>query len=58
MNVKAIAMIIGASLMTSTAYAASEGKITFIGSITDAPCSIAAGSLDQVIPLGGLTSPR
>ena len=58
MNVKAIAMIIGASLMASTAYAANEGegKITFTGSITDAPCSIAAGSLDQVIPLGAVSN--
>jgi len=58
MNVKAIAMIIGASLMASTAYAANqgEGKITFTGSITDAPCSIAAGSLDQIIPLGAVSN--
>lgn len=58
MKVKAIAMIVGASLMASTAYAANqgEGKITFTGSITDAPCSIAAGSLDQVIPLGAVSN--
>ncbi|MBP1000548.1 fimbrial protein [Serratia fonticola] len=58
MKVKAIAMIIGASLVASTAYAANqgEGKITFTGSITDAPCSIAAGSLDQVVPLGAVSN--
>jgi hypothetical protein len=38
MKVKAIAMIIGASLMASTAYGANqgEGKITFTGGIVKA----------------------
>lgn len=58
MNIKVITMIIGASLMVSTAYAANEGqgKITFTGSIIDAPCSIDPGSLEQVIPLGAVSS--
>lgn len=58
MNAKAIAIIIGMSLIASNTYAANEGagKITFTGSIIDAPCSIEPGSLEQVIPLGAISS--
>ncbi|MEL5596580.1 type 1 fimbrial protein [Serratia ureilytica] len=41
----------------STAYAAGGGgKVTFTGSIIDAPCSIAPGSLDQTVNLGGISN--
>lgn len=58
MNAKTIALIIGTSLIVNTAYAVNEGegKITFTGSIIDAPCSIEPGSLDQTIPLGAVSS--
>lgn len=44
--------------MVSVANAANEGegKITFTGSIVDAPCSITAGSADQTIPLGAISN--
>ncbi|QNK09015.1 type 1 fimbrial protein [Enterobacter sp. JUb54] len=44
--------------MASVANAADEGqgKITFTGSIVDAPCSITAGSADQTIPLGAISN--
>ena len=44
--------------MASVANAADQGqgKITFTGSIVDAPCSITAGSADQTIPLGAISN--
>ncbi|TCM69087.1 type 1 fimbria pilin [Acinetobacter calcoaceticus] len=33
-----------------------SGKVTFTGSIVDAPCSIAPESLDQVVPLGAVSN--
>ncbi len=37
---------------TTLANAADVGKVTFFGTIVDAPCSVAAESLDQTVPLG------
>lgn len=44
--------------LLSTANAADEGhgKITFYGSIIDAPCSIKAGDEDQTINLGSISN--
>ncbi|WP_028715591.1 fimbrial protein [Pantoea ananatis] len=58
MKVKATAIIIGASLVASTAYAAKqgEGKITFTGSIIDAPCTISQDSIDQTVNLGQVSN--
>lgn len=46
------------SLFTaSSVYAAGgTGKVTFTGSIIDAPCSIAPGSLDQTVSLGAISN--
>ncbi|OUF32413.1 hypothetical protein AZZ64_004679 [Enterobacter cloacae] len=43
--------------MLSTAYAAGEGqgKVTFTGSIIDAPCSITPESADQTVDLGQIS---
>lgn len=43
--------------MSSVAYAADQGhgKITFAGSIIDAPCSINPESIDQTIELGQIS---
>ncbi|AHG22481.1 fimbria A protein [Chania multitudinisentens RB-25] len=51
----ATVMVMG---MASVANAANqgEGKITFTGSIIDAPCSITADSADQSIPLGEVSN--
>ncbi|KAA0512258.1 MULTISPECIES: fimbrial protein [Enterobacter] len=46
------------SLITAGAHAATDqghGKITFLGSVIDAPCSIDAKSLDQTIQLGAIS---
>lgn len=42
-------MLFGAATI---ANAADVGKVTFFGTIVDAPCSVAAESLDQTVPLG------
>lgn len=44
--------------MSSVAYAADQGhgKVTFTGSIIDAPCSITPESVDQTIPLGQISN--
>ncbi|HGL4620253.1 TPA: fimbrial protein [Citrobacter koseri] len=51
----AAAMSIG---LTSGAYAAEagHGKITFTGSIIDAPCSVSPDSVDQTVDLGQVSS--
>lgn len=51
----AAAMAFGA---TSFAHAADQGhgKVNFIGSIIDAPCSIAPESLDQTVDLGQVSN--
>lgn len=58
MKAKALAAILGVTLVSSSAYAADQGrgKVTFTGSITDAPCSIAPGALDQIVPLGAISN--
>ena len=50
----AVAMTLG---MTSMAHAADEGhgKVTFSGSIVDAPCSIDPESEDQTVKLGQIS---
>lgn len=47
-------MVLGIS---SVAHAANQGngKITFTGSITDAPCSITPESIDQTVELGQIS---
>lgn len=51
----AAAMALGVS---SLAHAADQGhgKVTFSGSIIEAPCSIAPDSLDQTVELGAISS--
>ncbi|CAI1660373.1 fimbrial protein [Serratia fonticola] len=58
MNVKTIALFVGATLMAGSAFAADQGhgKITFKGSIIDAPCSISPDSIDQTIDLGQISN--
>ncbi|HDV9907157.1 TPA: type 1 fimbrial protein [Klebsiella oxytoca] len=57
MNVKTIALFVGATLMAGSAFAdQGAGKITFTGSIIDAPCSITAESADQTISLGAISN--
>lgn len=42
--------------LTTTAYADSgQGKVTFTGSIIDAPCSISPDSVDQTVDLGQIS---
>ncbi|MDO2449524.1 hypothetical protein [Enterobacter vonholyi] len=60
MNAKKILLAMAlSSLMAAGAHAAStdqgHGKITFLGSVIDAPCSIDAKSLDQTIQLGAIS---
>ena len=60
MNAKKILLAMAlSSLMAAGAHAAStdqgHGKITFLGSVIDAPCSIEAKSLDQTIQLGAIS---
>lgn len=42
--------------VSSVHAAGGTGKVTFTGSIIDAPCSIAPGSLDQTVPLGAISN--
>lgn len=51
----AAAVILG---MSSLAHAADQGhgKVTFTGSIIDAPCSIAPESIDQTVELGQISN--
>ncbi|HDH0696921.1 TPA: type 1 fimbrial protein [Klebsiella aerogenes] len=51
----AAAVILG---MSSLAHAADQGhgKVTFTGSIIDAPCSIASESIDQTVELGQISN--
>ncbi|MFV9068879.1 fimbrial protein [Serratia fonticola] len=58
MNVKTIALFVGATLMAGSAFAADQGhgKINFKGSIIDAPCSISPDSIDQTVDLGQISN--
>ncbi len=49
MNVKTIALFVGATLMAGSAFAADvgHGKVTFKGSIIDAPCSISPEAVES-----------
>lgn len=51
----ALSVVMG---MSSFAHAADQGhgKVTFTGSIIDAPCSINPDSVDQKIPLGSIAN--
>lgn len=59
MNMKKLVLAAAVSCVMATAANASEdmghGKITFKGSVIDAPCSIDAKSLDQTIQLGAIS---
>lgn len=59
-NKAILSVVIGMSVFAGVANAANtdqgHGKITFTGSIIDAPCSIAAKDVEQVIPLGEIAN--
>ncbi|NIF01848.1 type 1 fimbrial protein [Pantoea sp. Acro-805] len=44
------------SLFAVSSVHAKSGKVTFTGSIIDAPCSIAPGSVDQTVSLGAISN--
>lgn len=52
----AVAMVLGTSTIAHAADDQGSGKVTFTGSIIDAPCSIAPESEDQVVDLGQVSS--
>ncbi|WP_024530408.1 fimbrial protein [Serratia fonticola] len=58
MNVKAIALFFGATLMAGSAFATDmgHGKVSFNGSIIEAPCSISPESIDQTVELGQISN--
>ncbi|MFC0227464.1 fimbrial protein [Serratia aquatilis] len=56
LNNIAMATVMAFGLVSFANADQGSGKITFTGSIIDAPCSIAAGSLDQTIPLGAVSN--
>lgn len=49
-----VAMGFGLVMATGAANAA-DGKVTIKGSVTDAPCSIDSGSMDQVVEMGAIS---
>lgn len=54
-----IAAVIALGTTSSFVHAAGEqgkGKVTFTGSIIDAPCSISADSVDQTVELGAISN--
>lgn len=55
---KTLLAIVMAFGMSSVAHAADQGhgKVTFTGSIIDAPCSIAPESIDQTVNLGQISN--
>lgn len=59
MNAKKItfiaAMIAGALVANANAADQGHGKVTFTGSIIDAPCSISPDSIDQTVGLGQIS---
>lgn len=57
MNKKMLAAVIALG-MSSMAHAADmgHGKVTFTGSIIDAPCSISPDSIDQTVDLGQISN--
>jgi len=58
MNIKTIALFVGATLVAGSAFAADQGhgKVSFKGSIIDAPCSISPNSIDQTVELGQISN--
>lgn len=52
----AIASILAFGVTAANAADQGSGKVTFNGSIIDAPCSIAADSLDQAVSLGAIAT--
>lgn len=60
MKIKALAIIVlsALSLNTAVANAADQGhgKVTFKGTIIDAPCSISPDSIDQTVELGQISN--
>ncbi|MDP1292919.1 MULTISPECIES: fimbrial protein [Klebsiella] len=58
MKLKAIVFLVGSTLMSGSAFAADagHGKVTFKGSIIDAPCSISPQSIDQTVDLGQISN--
>lgn len=51
-----IAAIMALGFSAANAADQGSGKITFTGSIIDAPCSIAPGSVNQEVPLGAISN--
>jgi len=58
MNIKTIALFMGATLVAGSAFAADQGhgKVSFKGAIIDAPCSISPESIDQTVDLGQISN--
>lgn len=60
MNTKKIAfiaaMLSGAVMANANAADQGHGKVTFTGSIIDAPCSISPDSIDQTVSLGQISN--
>lgn len=48
--------MLGLAAVSSAHAASGGGKVTFTGSIIDAPCSIAPDSLDQTVGLGAISN--
>lgn len=57
LNKAALAALVAFGLAANMANAADQGhgKVTFTGSVVDAPCSIHPDSIDQTIPLGQIS---
>ncbi|WP_129544234.1 fimbrial protein [Serratia sp. 1D1416] len=58
LNKAALAALVAFGLAANMANAADQGhgKVTFTGSVVDAPCSIHPDSIDQTIPLGQISN--
>lgn len=58
LNNVAVAMLMAFGLTAGAANAADQGhgKVTFTGTVVDAPCSIHPDSIDQTIALGQISS--
>ncbi|WP_273830965.1 fimbrial protein [Serratia bockelmannii] len=58
MNTALLAAAVVFSMSSLAAHAADQGhgKVTFTGSIIDAPCSIAPESVEQTVPLGQISN--
>ncbi|MCA6222045.1 fimbrial protein [Photorhabdus antumapuensis] len=60
LNKLVMALGLGVALAAGSVNAANpsqgHGTVTFTGSITDAPCSITPETVDQVVPMGSISS--